>query len=114
MGESHFPRLGQWVISNASLREVNAPDRNAGPAKQTTMSTSLRWRVIGCGGIAARRTIPEFKKMASNSELVSVVDINPQCAKEVAAQFGAPHSCATVKRIEGKGNHGCQFHVTIL
>ena len=59
------------------------------------MNKSIKWRVIGCGGIAARRTTLEFKKMASNSELVSVMDISPQRAKEVAAQFGVPHSCAT-------------------
>ena len=62
------------------------------------MSKSIKWRVIGCGGIAARRRIPEFMKMVSNSELVSVLDINPQRAKEVAAQFGASHSCATAKK----------------
>ena len=33
--------------------------------------------------------------MVSNAELVSVMDRNPQRAKEVAAQFGVPHSCAT-------------------
>src|SRR5664280_2799576 len=59
------------------------------------MSRSLKWGVIGCGGIAARRTIPEFKQMVSNAELVSVMDINPQRAKEVAAQSGVPHSCAS-------------------
>jgi predicted dehydrogenase len=59
------------------------------------MSKNIKWGVIGCGGIAARRTIPEFKKMVSNAELVSVMDINPQRAREVAAQFGVPHSCAT-------------------
>src|ERR1022692_3439544 len=59
------------------------------------MTKNIKWGVIGCGGIAARRTIPEFKKMVSNAELVSVMDLNPQRAKEVAAQFGVPHSCAT-------------------
>jgi len=59
------------------------------------MSKKIRWGVIGCGGIAARRTIPEFKQMVANAELVSVMDINPQRAKEVAAQFGVPHACAT-------------------
>jgi len=33
--------------------------------------------------------------MVSNAELVSVMDINPHRAREVAAQFGVPHSCAT-------------------
>jgi len=60
-----------------------------------TMSHKIKWGVIGCGGIAARRTIPEFKQLVANAELVSVMDINPQRAKEVAAQFGVPHSCAT-------------------
>jgi predicted dehydrogenase len=59
------------------------------------MSNKVKWGVIGCGGIAARRTIPEFKKMVSNAELVSVMDTNLPRAKEVAAQFGIPHSCAT-------------------
>jgi predicted dehydrogenase len=59
------------------------------------MSKNIKWGVIGCGGIAARRTIPEFKQMVTNAELVSVMDINPQRAKEVAAQFGVPHSCST-------------------
>jgi len=59
------------------------------------MSAKIRWGVIGCGGIAARRTIPEFKKMVSNAELVSVMDISGQRAKEVAQQFGVPHWCDT-------------------
>jgi len=59
------------------------------------MNNKVKWGVIGCGGIAARRTIPEFKQMAANAELVSVMDTNAQRAKEVAAQFGVPHACAT-------------------
>jgi predicted dehydrogenase len=59
------------------------------------MSKKIKWGVIGCGGIAARRTIPEFKQMVTNAELVSVMDINPQRAKEVAAEFNVPHCCAT-------------------
>ena len=59
------------------------------------MNRRIRWGVIGCGGIAARRTIPEFKRMVSNAELVSVMDIDPQRAKEVALQFGIAHSCGT-------------------
>ena len=59
------------------------------------MSHQIKWGVIGCGGIAARRTIPEFKKMVSNAELVSVMDIDPERAKAVARQFEVPHCCAT-------------------
>ena len=39
------------------------------------MARKVKWGVIGAGGIAARRTIPEFKKMVSNAEIVSVMDI---------------------------------------
>ncbi len=59
------------------------------------MSQPIKWGVIGCGGIAARRTIPEFKKMVSNAELVSVMDIDPKRAREVARQFEVPHYCST-------------------
>src|SRR5512138_192090 len=59
------------------------------------MSGKIKWGVIGCGGIAARRTIPEFKKMVANAELVSVMDVEPQRARAVAQQFAVPHHCAT-------------------
>jgi UDP-N-acetyl-2-amino-2-deoxyglucuronate dehydrogenase len=59
------------------------------------MSNKVNWGVIGCGGIAARRTIPEFKQMVSNAALVSVMDISLERAREVAEQFGVPHACAT-------------------
>ena len=55
------------------------------------MSEIVRWGVIGCGGIAARRTIPEFKKMVSNAQIISVMDISAERAKEVAEQFDIGH-----------------------
>lgn len=63
------------------------------------MSSKIKWGVIGCGGIAARRTIPEFKKMVSNAELVSVMDVSAERARAVAQQFGIPHWCATEKEL---------------
>ena len=63
------------------------------------MEKKIKWGVIGCGGIAARRTIPEFKKMVSNAEIVSVMDINEDRAEEVANQFEIPHFCATEKEL---------------
>lgn len=66
------------------------------------MARTIKWGVIGCGGIAARRTIPEFKKMVSNAELVSVMDVNPQRAKDVAQQFGVPHHCTTEEELLAK------------
>ena len=88
-------------ISPVKDRKANGPGISHSPSPSAAanirhvMSKNIKWGVIGCGGIAARRTIPEFKKMVSNAELVSVMDLNPQRAKEVAAQFGVPHSCAT-------------------
>ena len=66
------------------------------------MPAKIKWGVIGCGGIAARRTIPEFKKMVSNAELVSVMDISAERAQAVAQQFGIPHWCATEKELLGQ------------
>ena len=36
---------------------------------------------------------PQFKKMVSNAELVSVMDLDPNRAREVAQKFGVPHHC---------------------
>lgn len=58
------------------------------------MKKRIRWGVIGCGGIASRRMIPELIHHADNAELVSVMDVNPVRASEVAAQFGVAHHCA--------------------
>jgi len=63
------------------------------------MAKRIRWGVIGCGGIAARRTIPEFKKMVGNAELVSVMDIAPERAKDVAAQFELGHYCTSEEEL---------------
>lgn len=53
----------------------------------------VRWGVIGCGGIAARRTIPETLKWVEEAEICSVMDIDGQRAKDVAQKFGIRHYC---------------------
>ena len=53
------------------------------------MEKKIKWGVIGSGGIARRRTIPEGIMAAGNAELVSVYDINAKANDEVAKQFGA-------------------------
>ena len=63
------------------------------------MTQTIRWGVIGCGGIAARRTIPEFMNMVSNAQLVSVMDVSSERAKEVAEKFGISHFCSTEKEL---------------
>lgn len=51
------------------------------------MTKKLKWGVIGSGGIAYRRTIPEGFIPASNAELVVVYDINPERNNEIAREF---------------------------
>jgi len=53
------------------------------------MENKIRWGVIGSGGIARRRTIPEGIMTAKNAVLVSVYDINTNVNEEVAKQFNA-------------------------
>ncbi len=47
---------------------------------------SVRWGVIGAGGIADRRTIPEGIVPATNAELVAVCD-QPDVVEEVARKY---------------------------
>lgn len=48
----------------------------------------IKWGVIGSGGIARRRTIPEGIVPADNAELAIVYDINAKVNAEVADEFG--------------------------
>ncbi|HOC02377.1 MAG TPA: Gfo/Idh/MocA family oxidoreductase [bacterium] len=48
----------------------------------------LKWGVIGSGGIAFRRTIPEGIIPASNAELVAVCDVNEDLARKSGEKFG--------------------------
>lgn len=54
------------------------------------MNNAVKWGVIGAGGIADRRTIPEGIMPAPNSELVAVMDVDEARTKEVAAKYNAP------------------------
>jgi predicted dehydrogenase len=47
----------------------------------------VQWGVIGAGGIADRRTIPEGLLPARNAELVAVCDAEPQRQAAVAAKY---------------------------
>ncbi|MBM4024061.1 MAG: Gfo/Idh/MocA family oxidoreductase [Planctomycetes bacterium] len=53
------------------------------------MSSRIRWGVIGSGGIARRRTIPEGIASANNAALAAVYDVDPKANAEVAKQFKA-------------------------
>lgn len=52
------------------------------------MAKTVKWGVIGAGGIADRRTIPEGIIPAENSELVAVMDVDEAKVKEVAGKYG--------------------------
>ena len=51
----------------------------------------VRWGVIGCGGIAMRRTIPGLV-LAENSELVAVMDAVADSAQLCKEKFGAKYA----------------------
>lgn len=53
------------------------------------MKLKVKWGVIGSGGIARRRTIPEGIVPSTNAELVSVYDIDQKANAEVASEFNA-------------------------
>jgi predicted dehydrogenase len=53
------------------------------------MAGKIKWGVIGSGGIAKRRTIPEGITKACNAELTVVFDIDEKVNSEVTEEFGA-------------------------
>jgi predicted dehydrogenase len=53
------------------------------------MEKKVKWGVIGSGGIARRRTIPEGIARAGNAVLKAVYDINSEANEAVAQEFNA-------------------------
>ena len=53
------------------------------------MAKRTKWGVIGSGGIARRRTIPEGIVPADNAELIGVYDVNSKANREVGEQCQA-------------------------
>jgi len=60
----------------------------------------VNWGVIGCGGIARRRTIPEGIVPAKNSRLTAVMDANLTVAKEMAGDLYAKGVFASGKKVK--------------
>lgn len=54
--------------------------------KEDNMARKIKWGVIGSGGIAKRRTIPEGIAAADNAQLVAVYDVNAGVNAAVAKQ----------------------------
>src|SRR5260370_42711142 len=59
------------------------------PSPDAMANRSVRWGVIGSGGIARRRTIPEGLIPACNAELVAVYDVDRAVNECVAREAGA-------------------------
>lgn len=55
------------------------------------MSNKIKWGVIGCGGIADRKTIPGMM-LADNVELVAVMDSVAEVAENVRAKYDAKYA----------------------
>ena len=65
------------------------------------MAGKVKWGVIGSGGIARRRTIPEGIVAADNGQLVVVYDINTEANAEVAKEFGAKAAGSIDELLQG-------------
>jgi len=65
------------------------------------MAGMIKWGVIGSGGIAKRRTIPEGISKAGNAELSIVFDIDEQVNAEVAEKFGAGQAASIEELLDG-------------
>jgi predicted dehydrogenase len=53
------------------------------------MAGIIRWGVVGSGGIARRRTIPEGLAVSDSARLAAVYDLDPEVNREVGARFQA-------------------------
>jgi len=66
------------------------------------MTRRIQWGVIGSGGIARRRTIPEGIVPAANATLAAVYNPTQAANEAVARQFGA-RACATMAELLAAG-----------
>ena len=51
----------------------------------------IKWGVIACGGIADRRTLPGMM-LSETSELIAVMDVNPDFAEKCKEKYGAKYA----------------------
>jgi predicted dehydrogenase len=64
---------------------------------------TVKWGVIGAGGHADRRVLPEMFKAAPNSELVAVMDINPDALQRVVGKYHPRYSYDTEEALLENG-----------
>jgi predicted dehydrogenase len=58
----------------------------------------IKWGVIGCGGIADRRTLPGMM-LAENAELIAVMDTNFSAAQACKEKYGAKYAFNNVEEL---------------
>lgn len=58
----------------------------------------LKWGVIGCGGIADRRTIPGML-LAKNAECAAVMDLSEERTQQVREKYNIPQGFTSVEEI---------------
>ncbi len=58
----------------------------------------VKWGVIGCGGIAKKRTIPGML-LADNCEVVAVQDVNEEVAVAVKEEFNVKYALTSVDEL---------------
>ncbi len=58
----------------------------------------IKWGVIGCGGIADRRTLPGMM-LAENAELIAVMDANKEAADRCKDKYNAKYAFDTVEEL---------------
>lgn len=58
----------------------------------------IKWGVIGCGGIADRRTIPGMM-LAENAELVAVMDANADAANAIKEKYNAKYAFDNIEEL---------------
>jgi len=59
----------------------------------------IRWGVIGIGGIAQRRTVPEIIEASKKAELVAVMDVVDEIAQRCAKKFGVKYWYTNVEEL---------------
>jgi len=56
----------------------------------------IKWGVIGAGGIARRRSIPEVMRFSDKSEIVAIMDVSSELVQDVGKEFGIDKCYFTV------------------
>jgi predicted dehydrogenase len=68
------------------------------------MPKRIKWAVIGSGGIARRRTIPEGITKAKNAQLSAVFDIDRKVNQQVAEEYGAEPAASIEGLLRGQAD----------